>query len=150
MADDPGVEVRRVPASRTTPLRAAVLRPGRPASCVETPDDDAPETAFWAAVTPDGAVRSTVNVRPSPPPWDPQGEGWWQLRGMATAEAARGRGLGAAVLRAALAHVEAAGGRVWCNARPAAMGLYAREGFGPVGEPFDHPEHGPHQAMVRP
>ena len=67
---------------------------------------------------------------------------------MATAPAARGRGLGAAVLDALIAHAHAEGATlIWCNARPRAMPLYERAGFVPVGEPWDDPQLGPHQRM---
>lgn len=145
---EPGVRVARVPAAATLPLRLAVLRPGRgPESIVEATDDE-PDTAFFAVL--DGEeVVATVNVRPTPPPFPADPATWWQLRGMATAPEVRGRGHGARVLRAALAHVDGRGGRVWCHARPAAEGLYARAGFVPVGAPWEHPEHGPHRTMAR-
>jgi predicted GNAT family N-acyltransferase len=68
---------------------------------------------------------------------------------MATAERQRGRGVGAAVLRAAIDTVHEQGGRLlWCNARESAVGFYARNGFRPQGEGFV--EHGiPHLRMWR-
>ncbi len=146
---EPEARVERVPAAATLALRLAVLRPGRGPESLVTASDDDPATAFWAALAGD-EVLATANVRPAPAPW-PGAEpaAWWQLRGMATAPEARGRGLGARVLAAALAHVEAQGGRTWCNARTPALTLYARAGFVPVGDPWEHPEHGPHRTMFR-
>ena len=143
-------DVCRVTASAAAPLRAAVLRPGLGVAAVSEADDDAPHTLFLAVLGPGGRVLSTVNVRPRRPPWDPDEAGWWQLRGMATAESARRRGHAGRLLLAALEHVDDAHGQVWCNARTGALELYARSGFGPVGEPWTHPERGPHQTMARP
>jgi GNAT superfamily N-acetyltransferase len=75
---------------------------------------------------------------------------WWRIRGMATAEGERGRGLGGAVLDRLLATAaERGGAAVWCNARVPAVGLYRRAGFHPVGEVFEVPVIGAHQPMWR-
>lgn len=96
------VVVRRVDAATTLPLRAAVLRAGMDPSTAAAPDDDAPDTWFFAVLGPDGGVLSTVNVRPGAPEFDADGTGWWRLRGMATAPEVRGRGHARAVVTAAL------------------------------------------------
>jgi GNAT superfamily N-acetyltransferase len=141
--------VRRVDAATTLPLRAAVLRPGKDPSAVVKPGDDAPDTWFFAALTPDGSVLSTVNVRPGAPEFDPEGTGWWWLRGMATAPEARGRGHARAVVTAALGHVDGLGDGVWCNARVPAVGFYEKLGFERIGEQWTVPHTGPHVKMVR-
>ena len=69
---------------------------------------------------------------------------------MATRHDLRGRGIGAAVLGRAVAHVAGhGGGLLWCNARLPAVPLYRRAGFFEVGEPWDDPEIGPHVVMWR-
>lgn len=144
-----GVVVRRVDAATTLPLRAAVLRPGKDPSAAVKPGDDAPDTWFFAALAPDGTVLSTVNIRPGGPEFDADGAGWWWLRGMATAPEARGRGYARAVVTAALDHVDALGGGVWCNARLPAVGFYEQLGFERIGEEWTVPLTGPHVKMVR-
>lgn len=144
-----GVVVRRVDAATTLPLRAAVLRAGMDPSAAVAPGDDAPDTWFFAAMTPDGSVLSTVNIRPAAPDFAADGAGWWRLRGMATAPEARGRGHARAVVTAALDHVDALGGGVWCNARLPAVGFYEKLGFERIGEPWHDPNLGPHVKMVR-
>jgi ribosomal protein S18 acetylase RimI-like enzyme len=81
----------------------------------------------------------------------PDGEpGGWRIRGMATAEQARGRGLGTAVLEALIEHAGAAGAtRVWCNARTPARSLYERAGFRVASAEFEIPGIGPHFVMER-
>ncbi|MGH9290945.1 MAG: GNAT family N-acetyltransferase [Acidimicrobiales bacterium] len=145
---EPGVTIERVDAAVTYSLRQRVLRPGRPAGAARFAIDDDPSTASFAARTPSGEVVSTAVVYPEPCPWMPERPHSWRLRGMATAPDRRGQGIGARVLRAALAHVAAAGGDfVWCNARVPARGLYERAGFRTHGPPWDDPEIGPHIAM---
>jgi GNAT superfamily N-acetyltransferase len=145
---DPDVTVERVDAAVTYPLRQRVLRPGRPPGAARFAMDDDPSTASFAARTPDGDVVATAVVYPERCPWRPDRPGAWRLRGMATAPDRRGRGIGARVLHAALAHVVAAGGDlVWCNARVPARRLYERAGFRAHGTPWTDPEIGPHIAM---
>jgi len=145
---EPGVTVARVDAADTYPLRQRVLRPGRPPGAARFAIDDDPSTASFAARTPDGEVVGTAVVYPAPCPWFPDRPRAWRLRGMATAPDRRGRGIGAHVLRAALAHVNAVGGDlVWCNARAPAQRFYERAGFRTHGAPWDDPEIGPHIGM---
>ena len=151
---------RAVPGAWTLPLRARVLRPHESPARLRLPGDDDPSTGFFAVLAEPGpqapleagpgAVLATGNVRREPPPWDPQDATAWRLRGMATDPAHRSRGLGAAVLAAAVAHVRARGGaRIWCNARIPAVPFYLRHGFALRGEPWVDPAIGPHVALVR-
>ena len=138
----------RVDIALTYRLRQRVLRPGKPRSAVRFPVDDDPATAAIAARTTTGRVVGTAVVYPEPCPWLPDRPGAWRLRGMATDERLRGRGIGARVLRGALDHVAAAGGGlVWCNARALARRFYERAGFRAHGSPWDDAELGPHVAM---
>jgi GNAT superfamily N-acetyltransferase len=94
-----------------------------------------------------------------PPSWladDPEvaaaggGGRWWRIRGMATAEGWRRRGLGGAVLHALLERAASRGGGVvWCNARVPATAFYRRAGFRPAGPAFEVPGLGPHVVMWR-
>jgi GNAT superfamily N-acetyltransferase len=73
-----------------------------------------------------------------------------RLRGMATHEQLRSRGLGAAALAHGLelaATVGATG--AWCNARLPAVGFYERNGWTIVSTQFDIPSIGAHVVMAR-
>jgi GNAT superfamily N-acetyltransferase len=136
------VLVRHVTADETAELRRSVLRAGRPG---ELPGDDSP--AFHLGVYEQELLVGTGNVRNEPAPWEPD-QPAWRLRGMATREEYRGRGVGALVLDGLLAHCRAEGGGiVWCNARTPAQALYERAGFQVRGEPWVDPEIGPHVQM---
>jgi GNAT superfamily N-acetyltransferase len=139
--DDRRAEVRieQVPAERVRPLRLLVLRTGREPGSTIFEGDDHPDVAHVAAVdTASGDVVAVGTVFPDPVPWDPGRAGAWRIRGMATAEGRRGRGIGARVLEALLAHARAGGGAViWCHAREGAWEFYERAGFAAHGEAFD-------------
>jgi ribosomal protein S18 acetylase RimI-like enzyme len=67
---------------------------------------------------------------------------------MATAPENRGRGAGAAVLEALVAHADRQGaGRVWCSVRSRARPLYERAGFRAVSEEFDVADIGRHVVL---
>lgn len=143
------VEVRAVPARDTYPLRQLVLRPHQQVDELAQADDEAVDSASFAAFDEVGQVVGTGVVTRRPPAWLPGATGW-QLRGMAVAPDRRGRGIGSAVLRAILRHVRHhGGGLVWCNARVPARSLYEHAGFEAVGEPFDLELIGPHIVMAR-
>jgi GNAT superfamily N-acetyltransferase len=144
------VTVGRVAAEETWPLRRRVLRPHHATDAVVLGGDEHPLAAHFGARGEGGAVVGVATVTPEACPWAPEREGAWRLRGMATDEAARGTGVGRSVLRAALDHVRASGGRlVWCNAREGAVPFYEREGFAAGGGRYVDPEIGPHLPMWR-
>jgi predicted GNAT family N-acyltransferase len=140
--------VEPVTAAETWPLRKRVLRPGHPTDDVVLGGDDDPAAFHAGARDERGVLVGIATVSPQPAPWAPDRPGAWRLRGMATAEEQRGRGVGARVLAEALRHVRASGGTlVWCNAREGALDFYARAGFTPAGERYVDPELGPHVPM---
>jgi GNAT superfamily N-acetyltransferase len=144
------VTVRRVPPEETYDLRHRILRLHEAPEDLRLAADEDPRAGFFAAQTDDGATIATAVVFPEAPPWDAAAADVWRLRGMATEEGWRSRGIGTAVLDAVVAHVGAGGGRLLgCNARLAACAFYERAGFAPVGEEWDEPLIGPHVAMQR-
>jgi GNAT superfamily N-acetyltransferase len=142
------MRVERVEAPVTRALRNTVLRPGMDVEAVHWPAIESP-TAVTFAVLDDDVPLTTVTVIPAPCPWRPDDEPAWQLRGMATAEAARGRGVGRLALDAAVAHVRAAGAALlWCHARDVALSFYARAGFVVEGDGFLNELGIPHHPMA--
>ena len=136
-------EVRRVSAADTRPLRQRVLRPHQRIEEVGFAGDGVPGAAHFGAFV-DGDLVATASVHPEGEP------GCWRLRGMATDEAHRGRGLGGALVDAVVKHVAAQRGRqLWCNARVRAADFYRRHGFVAEGDAFELPEIGPHLYMAR-
>lgn len=139
-----------VPGQRTSELRRSVLRPGW-APGTPMHGDDEPNALHIAALTDDGDVVGACVLFPRADPEEPDVPDAWQLRGMATDAALRGRGIGAAVVAEAVRQVSARGARrLWCDARVGAVDFYARHGFVGEGETFVHAETGiEHLRMAR-
>jgi GNAT superfamily N-acetyltransferase len=142
--------VELVDAALTHELRRTVLRPQwSPGSVL--PGDEIPGALYLAARDDAGTVLSAAVIFAQPYVVHPDWPRAWQLRGMATAEDARGQGLGALVLAAA---AEIAGGQgaalLWCEARVAAIAFYERHGYTAEGPMFMHPQTAiPHRHMWR-
>jgi predicted GNAT family N-acyltransferase len=114
--------------------------------------DENADAVHLAAFDDDDELVGTCLVLPRPYPLRPDEVPAWQLRGMATAEDRRGRGIGAQVLATAVAVVGKRGARlIWCEARTSAVPFYVRNGFTVDGEEYLHAESGiPHHYMWRP
>jgi predicted GNAT family N-acyltransferase len=72
----------------------------------------------------------------------------YQLRGMATVEKYRGRGIGNQVLNFGIVYLR--GQRVnylWCNARKKALPFYLNMGFEVISDEFEQPGVGPHYVL---
>ena len=133
------LSARPIPIEATRPLRQAILRPHQ---TVEDVAGHEPDAAFAVGVFDGEELVAVGFVGPD------GGPGAWRVRGMATAPVARGRGAGAAVLAALVAHAREQGAtRIWCNARVAALSLYERAGFVVASDEFELPEIGPHYVM---
>src|ERR1700730_5281404 len=141
------VRIERGEAARPLSPRQRVLRPHETLAQLSLPGDDDPETGHFAALD-DGEGIGTASVRREVAPWAPDVWPVCRLRGMATAEDRRSRGIGAAVLAAVVEHVRAhGGGLLWCNARTPAVLFYERAGFATRGDSWVDPVIGPHIAM---
>ncbi|WP_249522918.1 GNAT family N-acetyltransferase [Modestobacter marinus] len=144
-AESGTITIEQVDAATTYPLRAQELRQGRP---LEIDEDDAPYTLHLAARVDGDEVVGVVRFHPADCPWR-EGEGSWQLRGMATDPRVRGLGVGRALVAAGLARVAACGGQlVWCDARASAVGFYERLGFTTVTADYDLRAVGTHRGML--
>ena len=143
------LEVRTIPAAETRPLRAQVLRPGRPAAESVYPGDDDVTSAHLAAYS-GGRLVGIASLYREDRVGADAGTPGWRLRGMASAPEARGRGVGRALLAACVEHVaRLGGGELWCNARTPAAAFYARAGFEVVSDTFEIAGIGPHVVMRR-
>ena len=130
--------MRQIALAHTRPLRLQVLRPHQ--TLAELAAEEAP--GAYAAGSFEGEQLVAVGLAHA------DGPNRWRVRGMATAPAARGRGHGAAVLHALVAHAAGAGAEiVWCNARIPARSFYERAGFEVVSAQFELPRIGPHVRM---
>lgn len=138
-----------VPLAEIFPLRHRVLRPGLPLETAEFPEDDHPATCHVAAYEGDDpTVLGCITLCPDALPGGSAPA--YRFRGMATDPAVRGRGYGAAVLRAASFEAAASGGvLLWCNGRTEARGFYEHHGFTVKGPEFVVEGVGPHYIFTR-
>jgi predicted GNAT family N-acyltransferase len=146
------IRLEYVEAERTRALRLEVLRAGMAYETTYYEGDDSDGALHVAATQGAGQSEEVISVGtvfPEAPPWDPDMQGAWRIRGMATKPKRRGQGLGRQVLDALVDHSVSSGGRmIWCHARVRAVEFYRRAGFAEVGEPFED-EIAPHQSMKR-
>lgn len=147
-----------VPRAEIFDLRWSVLRPGLPAETATYPEDADPGVFHMAAYDGD-AVAACATFFPDPVPGE-EAVPAYRFRGMASAPEARGRGFGAAVLRAGIEEAgrrmrhggppcsSGAWGMVWCNGRVSARGFYERMGFTTDGVEFEIVPSGAHHRFV--
>ena len=145
------VNIRRASLEEILDLRHVVLRAGLPRESAIFPGDDVPSSRHYGAFVAGASQPRTVGCATFHlNQWE--GAPAWQLRGMATSDDFRKRGLGRAMLEVADREFLAdpsAPRQLWCNARVPAMGFYQLLGWAVVSEPFEIPTAGPHVRMVR-
>jgi predicted GNAT family N-acyltransferase len=139
------VRLRRASLDEILALRHTVLRPGLPPESAAFDGDDEPETRHFGAFDGPETIGCLSCLRR-----DRDGEAH-QLRGMATAPAVRGVGVGRALLGFAEEMLVAETGvrGLWCNARVESIGFYERLGWEVVSDEFDVPGVGPHRVMTK-
>ena len=142
------VDVVTVRAADTYELRRTVLRKATPSSAVAYAGDDDPETRHLA-VRAGRTILAVSTWIPAPLPGEPDVPGL-QLRGMATAPEARGRGYGTALLEAGRRRAEKLDvGVLWARARSSALSFYVERGFEAVGDDFIDDTSGLPHRLVR-
>ena len=132
-----------ISAEETLPLRLAVLRPGLPRESALFAEDS--RAVHFGAFAEGVLVCIASLLQENLPGNTPTG---WRLRGMATAQIARGRGAGSAILQTCSDYATQRGGAIlWCNARSEAAAFYAKNGFAIRGDEFEIAGVGPHFVM---
>jgi predicted GNAT family N-acyltransferase len=72
----------------------------------------------------------------------------YQLRGMATIEQYRGKGIGNQLVNFAIVYLRGQKANyVWCNARVKAIRFYQNIGFEVISDEFEVPNVGPHHVL---
>jgi GNAT superfamily N-acetyltransferase len=141
------MHIRAILVDEARILRHAVLRPNLPPEESVFPGDDDPTSLHLGAFEGDELVGIATLIQ-DPCPIDGRDDDW-RLRGMATAQKVRNRGIGGALLARCIAHAREAGAsRFWCNGRSDARRFYERHGLRVVGEEFVSPHTGPHYLFV--
>jgi len=128
------------------PLRHQVLRPNKLTPDEATFPTDNVEGSFHLGYYVDDELACIASF--SPQSYGEFSGTGYQLRGMATLEKYRGRGIGNQLLNFAIVYLR--GQKVnymWCNARKKAAPFYLNMGFEIISPEFELPEIGPHYVM---
>lgn len=140
------IEIKKISAAETRPLREKILRPGSPLDKLVYTGDDYPESYHVGAVLEDKIVGIASVYRKSQE--DENRKDSWQLRGMAVENDLRGKNVGKLLLSNCIEYIKSHGdSHLWCNARVKAAGFYQSMGFRITSEEFEIPDIGPHYIM---
>ena len=141
--------VREVPLETVLPLRARILRAGRPPASARSRQDGLEGTRHLAAITESGEVAGVVTFFPAETPFKP-GRPAVRFRGMAVDDGRRGSGIGRALMREVVAGAREAGAEIlWANGRDGALAFYEGIGFRVEGDGFlDDDMHLPHHVVI--
>ncbi len=143
------IQVARVDAAITRPLRRRILRPHQTLEELVVPGEDGPEAAWFAAIRGEDVV-GTSGVFPEELAGDSRAPAW-RLRAMATDESIRGLGVGEMLLDVSVDHARSHGAKlVWCSARTPVQAFYEERGFEVVSDVYEPENLGPHVRMARP
>jgi len=147
---DSQFSIVQITAEETRSLRHRVLRPHQTLADCVYPGDDAEDSFHYGARNNDGDIVCIASVfTETEPQFGLFKRGKQQrLRGMATLEFERNKGLGMMVLDTCIRHSKDDGvSTFWCNARTSAAEFYRKAGFNQVPTTFDIPGIGPHWVM---
>lgn len=143
------MQVKRISARDTYPLRHKILRPHGPLSACEFPGDE-DELTFHLGAFVEGKLASVASFYFENHDLFKDHPHHYRLRGMATLKEFRKKGLSSALLRTAFPLIKNNQcSLLWCNARSAAQGYYQSMGFETHGEEFEIEGIGPHYLMSK-
>jgi len=138
--------IRFITLEDAIPIRNIVLREGKmPPGQPRFPSDDV-EGIFHVGYYAGDELACVASFHPESY-GEFHGTGY-QLRGMATLEAYRGKGFGNQLLNFAIVYLRGQRANyVWCNARKIALRFYESIGFEIISDEFEVPGIGPHRVM---
>jgi GNAT superfamily N-acetyltransferase len=144
--DGRAIVLRRAELGEIIDLRHRVLRSGLPLEAAVFAGDELPTTMHFGAFD-DGSTIGCATFHANQ--WNDAPA--WQLRGMATDDAFRGKGVGRALLAVAEEVIRDAGPvrQLWANARVPAIRFYQSLGWEVMSEEFDIPTAGPHHRIAK-
>lgn len=139
--------VKLISAEEAYPLRSLVLRNGASFEHCRFEGDHLDSTFHMGYLDSNGVTISILTCLLDA--MDGQTGVGYRLRGMATHPDWQGKGVGAMLVRAAIARLtdELGADYLWCHARKVAYGFYASLGFDFRSPEFEVPGIGPHRVM---
>jgi GNAT superfamily N-acetyltransferase len=142
-------QVIELTTEQTYPMRRSVLRDGTPSDEVRFAEDDLAGVRHLGVLD-DGSLVGISTWVPRSFAAEPDARAV-QMRGMATVQSHRSKGIGAALVDAGCERAMADGVELlWANARDAALAFYIGQGFEVVGDGFIDATTGlPHHVVIR-
>jgi ribosomal protein S18 acetylase RimI-like enzyme len=137
---------RFIPVEDTLAIRNEILREGKlTLDQCRFPGDDG-EGAFHLGYFIGEKLVCVASFHPKGHEKFP-GKGY-QLRGMATLEDYRGKGIGNQLVNFAIVYLRGQKANyIWCNARKTALKFYINLGFEVISDEFEVPVIGPHRVL---
>jgi len=138
--------IRFIRVEDTLAIRNDILREGKlPLDQCRFPGDEA-EGAFHLGYFDQGKLVCIATLHPKNHE-KYAGKGY-QLRGMATLEAYRGKGIGNQLVNFAIVYLRGQKANyLWCNARKTALKFYVSLGFEVISDEFEVPGVGTHREL---
>ncbi|MGN6395620.1 MAG: GNAT family N-acetyltransferase [Mucilaginibacter sp.] len=137
--------IKFIAANDLLAIRSEVLRDGAPIEDCSFPTDNLPG-AFHLGYYCREELTCVASFHPQNYR-EYSGTGY-QLRGMATVERHRGKGLGNQLLNFGIVYLRGQkASYLWCNARKKAVQFYLNMGFEVISPEFEVPAIGPHYVM---
>jgi GNAT superfamily N-acetyltransferase len=152
MNEVPEFRVVEVDAAAVRPLRRKHLAPTGALEEVTYRSDANPTARHFAAMDENDRIVGigSLHMEDRVAGQEPFGSPGMRLRAFAVEDDWRGRGVGVALVEAALEVGREAGVvEVWGNARTGNLEFYARTGFSEVSSEFELPGLGPHVVVAR-
>ena len=140
--------IKKVSAEKIRKLRHKTLRQGKPFSTTSYNRDNEKETFHFACFV----KKETVSCATFYPEKleKIKSRKAFRLRGMATDEKHRKKGLGKKIIEESFKEIKKKeGDLLWCNARLVAVEFYKKMGLKTIGEKFDISDIGPHYVMYK-
>ncbi len=142
------IQIRKITAAETYPLRHAILRQNEPIEkCVYPFDND--DSTLHFGLFEDTSLIGVISVFKTKKDLfadDKQ----FQIRGMAVVENQQKKGYGAALVQHAISYLQKEKNfLIWFNARIIALGFYEKLGFGKIGDEFEIVPIGMHYVMCK-
>lgn len=140
------IEIKRISADETRPLREKILRPGQPLDKLIYSGDYNQEAYHVGAFSDNHLIGiASVYLKAKD---DEDRIDSWQLRGMAIDHNLRGQNVGKKLLESCMEYIKSQNNyHLWCNARLVAVGFYEKMGFKISSDEFEIPDIGPHYIM---
>jgi len=146
--DTPKIEVRRIEALETYPVRHPVLRASRPIEDCEFAGDNLDTTIHLGLYHNNNLIGVATFLKQDNALFDATKQ--YQLRGMAILKTAQGKGYGALLLQQGETILKAKNNDlIWFNAREVAVPFYKRNNYHVIGKSFEIPSVGTHFVMYK-